>query len=227
MIAFWPRGLDRSPAPAGRAPVVAAVTDGSGARATVTVCGHITGLDAEALSNTLVSALMEFREGLSLDLSEVSYCDAAGLRVLLDVREQGLAAGRTVVVAAAGGFMRRLLETTGTAELFATDPESAAPDDSPLASAVRAALLRAGFPLTGRPGVPGFLHVRPEGDAVDVFWRTGDDRLSARGADRVLGDAVTGALTRAGLRIEGRTAIGVRAVGGPGPHSPRPVEPAD
>ncbi|MEV1050193.1 STAS domain-containing protein [Streptomyces sp. NPDC059017] len=227
MIAFWPRGLDRSPVPAGPAHVVAAVTDGGGDRATVTVCGHVTGLDADGPAGTLVAALQRSRAGLDLDLSQVTYCDAAGLRMLLEVREQALASGRTVVVTEAGGFMGRLLEKTGTARLFTAGTESAGPDPTPLASAVRTALLRAGFPLAGRPGVPGFLHVRPDGEAVDVFWRTGGDRVTTRAADRVLGDAVAGALTGSGLTIERRTDIGVRAVGAIAPHSGLAAGPAD
>ncbi|MCZ7456464.1 STAS domain-containing protein [Streptomyces sp. WMMC940] len=227
MIAFWPRGLDRSPAPAGPAHVVAAVTDGGGARATVTVCGHVTGLDACGLDGTLVAALQQSRTGLDLDLSQVTYCDTAGLRMLLDVREQALASGRTVLVTVAGSFMGHLLDKTGTAQLFTTGTEPAGPDGTPLASAVRTALLRAGFPLTGRPGVPGFLHVRPDGEAVDVFWRTGGDRVGTRAADRVLGDAVAGALTGSGLKIERRTDIGVRAVGGTTPHTGPATRPAD
>ncbi|MDI9883665.1 STAS domain-containing protein [Streptomyces sp. HNM0645] len=213
------RGLNRSPAPTGSAPVVAAVTDDSDGRATVTVRGHVTGLDAGGLDGTLVAALQRSRAGLDLDLSQVTYCDAAGLRMLLDVREQALASGRTVLVTAAGDFMGRLLATTGTARLFSTGTDPAGPDGAPLASAVRTTLLRSGFPLTDRPGVPGFLHVRPDGDAVDVVWGTGGDHMTTRAADRVLGDAVAGALTGSELTIEQRTDIGVRAVGGTGPRS--------
>ncbi|MEU2110174.1 STAS domain-containing protein [Streptomyces sp. NPDC019507] len=225
MIAFWPRGLDRSPTRAEPASVVAAVTDGTRGRATVTVCGHLTGLDAEVLETTLVSALQASSEGLDLDLSQVSYCDTAGLRMLVELRERALASGRTVVVTTAGGVMRRLMETTGTAQFFIPCPQVEEPDPSPLVATVRTALLRAGLPLTARLAVSGFLHVRADGDAVDVSWRTGDDRESTGAADRVLGDAVVAALTRVGLRIQGRTAAGVRATADPVPSAPGTTQP--
>jgi anti-anti-sigma factor len=68
--------------------------------------------------------------GIVLDLSGVSFCDSAGLNVLLGVRRQAEASGAVVVLAAVPEALLRILEMTGVDQLLpvyatAADAEAA------------------------------------------------------------------------------------------------------
>ncbi len=123
-----PVGGDQGPDPArrcngsGRArdPRLAlTVTSGEHGRSRVLVVGEIDLDVAEEFRRTLLEAL-ESGDGLELDLTRVSFCDCSALRVLMELRDRGLAAGRVVVVVEASWCVWRLLELTDTGDLLAT-----------------------------------------------------------------------------------------------------------
>src|SRR3954464_12850531 len=59
-----------------------------------------------------------------LDLAEVTFLDSGGMRTLVLAQRELAAAGRTLTIGAASPKVRRLLELTGTDQLFGspTDP---------------------------------------------------------------------------------------------------------
>ncbi|WP_327308641.1 STAS domain-containing protein [Streptomyces sp. NBC_01298] len=56
-----------------------------------------------------------------VDLSELTFCDSAGLNLLLRARLQAVESGRTLRLAAPNAQMLRLLEITGSLPLFPID----------------------------------------------------------------------------------------------------------
>jgi stage II sporulation protein AA (anti-sigma F factor antagonist) len=65
-------------------------------------------------------------DALVLDLHEVTFIDSSALRELLYARESLVRSGRRVVLAGVPVSVRRILEITGTGELFETAPTRAA-----------------------------------------------------------------------------------------------------
>ncbi|MFF9197748.1 STAS domain-containing protein [Streptomyces sp. NPDC014779] len=57
-----------------------------------------------------------------IDLQNSSFCDSTGLNLLLAARERALAAGNRITLAAPSHQMIRLLEITGSADLFDLGP---------------------------------------------------------------------------------------------------------
>ncbi|MHC3467403.1 ANTAR domain-containing protein [Streptomyces sp. 7R007] len=88
-----------------------------GDRTTVTVRGELD-LDGRRLADRLHDALDRSTTGVDLDLGEVAFCDCSGLNLLLDLRRRALDQSKTVVIRACGPTVERLLELTGTRELF-------------------------------------------------------------------------------------------------------------
>ncbi|MFJ4690612.1 anti-sigma factor antagonist [Streptomyces sp. NPDC088766] len=98
-----------------------------GDRVAVEIRGELD-LDAtEQLEHALRAALAAAAGAVELDLGAVVFCDCAALNVLLELRERGLRQGKRVVIRSAAPAVERLLELTGTAQLF-TD---AGPDPRP------------------------------------------------------------------------------------------------
>jgi anti-sigma B factor antagonist len=60
--------------------------------------------------------------GLVIDLRDVTFIDSSALRELLSAREEAVAAGRRIVLAGVAAAVQRLLEMTGTEDLFETAP---------------------------------------------------------------------------------------------------------
>jgi anti-sigma B factor antagonist len=60
--------------------------------------------------------------GLVIDLGAVTFADSSALRELLHARQELLARGSRLILAAVPGSVRRLLEITGTADRFETAP---------------------------------------------------------------------------------------------------------
>ncbi|MGW1763811.1 anti-sigma factor antagonist [Streptomyces sp. NPDC002073] len=87
-------------------------------RALARVAGEIDLDQAEDLHQDLSAALDAARTGLDLDLSDVTFCDASGLRVLLDMDALAAGTGKTLVLTALGPRVSRLLELTDTLHLF-------------------------------------------------------------------------------------------------------------
>lgn len=83
----------------------------------VTVRGELD-IGAQWLQPELRDILGRSATGVDLDLSAVRFCDCGGLNVLLDLRHHALDQGKTVAVRACSPVVRRLLDLTGTGELF-------------------------------------------------------------------------------------------------------------
>ncbi|MEV6612709.1 anti-sigma factor antagonist [Streptomyces sp. NPDC051051] len=105
-----------------------------GDRVAVEIRGELDLDAAEQLGHALRAALAAAAGAVELDLGAVVFCDCAALNVLLELRERGLRQGKKVVVRSAAPAVERLLELTGTAQLFADadpHPADAAPDPGP------------------------------------------------------------------------------------------------
>src|SRR3954470_3303270 len=63
--------------------------------------------------------------GLVIDLRDVTFIDSSGLRELLNAQESVVGAGRRIVLSGVPATVQRLLEMTGTTELFETAPTRA------------------------------------------------------------------------------------------------------
>ncbi|WP_371637128.1 STAS domain-containing protein [Streptomyces zaomyceticus] len=86
---------------------------------TVVVSGEIDSANASALRRTLRLALLAHPAGVTLDLSAVTFCDCAGLRAVLNARQQRLdGAHRALALGPVSPRVMRLLELTGTRELL-------------------------------------------------------------------------------------------------------------
>ncbi|NEB77614.1 STAS domain-containing protein [Streptomyces sp. SID14478] len=120
-----PHGIRIAPS----APLVEAHDRGE--RISVTVYGDVDIDVAPALHDALQQALRRSAAGLDLELEPLRFCDAAGLRVLLQVRESALESGKTVYIRSASPLVTRLLEITRTGALFAgTTPHEPASRES-------------------------------------------------------------------------------------------------
>ncbi|MFJ4466644.1 anti-sigma factor antagonist [Streptomyces sp. NPDC089424] len=87
-------------------------------RSAVTVSGELDLHAADTLRTALRDALKSATGGVDLDLRGVTFCDCSALNVLLALREQALAEGKTVTIQALGPAAERLLTLTGTLPLF-------------------------------------------------------------------------------------------------------------
>lgn len=105
-----------------------------GDRMTVTVWGELD-LGSRRLLPDLHDILTLSGSGLDLRLDAVGFCDCSGLNMLLDLRLRALDQGKTVTVRSSGRAVERLLDLTGTREVFAApDPHQDAvhpPADEP------------------------------------------------------------------------------------------------
>lgn len=127
------------------------VTYGSGPGSfALVVRGEIDGFTAPILAG-LVGALIDGGRGdVVLDLSEVAFMDAAGLRVIVDSSNRLGVAGRTLTVRSPSAIVRRILEVTGLDALIearsvevtanALGPEQRKGDSSALVSATPSGL---------------------------------------------------------------------------------------
>ncbi|MFG1699665.1 STAS domain-containing protein [Nonomuraea sp. NPDC049309] len=77
------------------------------------IYGDIDLYTSVTLREELLSALSYSNSMLVLDLSEVTFCDAAGLAVLVDVQQRARPMGITLALAEPRPFMTRLLRITG------------------------------------------------------------------------------------------------------------------
>ncbi|MFF0079262.1 ANTAR domain-containing protein [Streptomyces canus] len=106
----------------------------AGERADVTCRGEFD-IGAQALQSELYAVLDRSATGVDLDLGGVGFCDCGGLNLLLDLRREALAQGKTVTVQAYSRAVGRLLDLTGARELFVTEDSGNfdAPAAEPLA----------------------------------------------------------------------------------------------
>ncbi|GAA3255026.1 STAS domain-containing protein [Nonomuraea helvata] len=80
---------------------------------TVHLSGDIDIFTSAALRQQLMSTLHYSTSLLILDLSQVSFCDAGGLAVLVGIQHRAQSMGITLVLTAPRPFMTRLLHMTG------------------------------------------------------------------------------------------------------------------
>ncbi|MGW2039466.1 STAS domain-containing protein [Streptomyces virginiae] len=114
-------------------------------RTRVRVSGEIDMEDAAEVREHLAAALDAAPGGLDVDLAGVTFCDSSGLHVLLDLNQQALEAGKTLVLTALSRTVVRLLHITGTRGVLTVE-------DLP-ASDARHPVTRSGVDGTG-PGSP-------------------------------------------------------------------------
>lgn len=101
-------------------------------------------LSGQLLRGDLHEALRRSASGVDLDLTALTFCDCSGLNILLDLRLRALGQGKTVVVRGSSPAFERLLDLTGTWDLFVPpgpDDEGTAPtarhDANPRAASPR------------------------------------------------------------------------------------------
>ncbi|MGW4194979.1 STAS domain-containing protein [Streptomyces sp. NPDC005004] len=122
--------------PPGQAAVTCA---SSGSRNRVTVRGELDLVSGDRIRARLVEALTASPHRLELDLSGLTFCDCAGLNVLLELRHRALRQGKAVTIQAASPEVERLLDLTGAQELFSperswcSEPASFGPTSQPSA----------------------------------------------------------------------------------------------
>ncbi|MEU1803566.1 ANTAR domain-containing protein [Streptomyces sp. NPDC019937] len=90
-------------------------------------------LSGQLLRGDLHEALRRSASGVDLDLTALTFCDCSGLNILLNLRLRALGQGKTVVVRGSSPAVERLLDVTGTWDLFVPP----GPDDGGTAPTAR------------------------------------------------------------------------------------------
>ncbi|MEU3827010.1 STAS domain-containing protein [Streptomyces sp. SID486] len=109
----------RRPLPPGLA--IASYTPG-GSRTRVEIRGELDLDSGNRLRTGLLEALADSATGLDLDLSGLTFCDCAGLGVLLDLRQRASSQNKSVLVRAGSPLVDRLLHLIGVRGLSAPHP---------------------------------------------------------------------------------------------------------
>ncbi|MFI1660439.1 STAS domain-containing protein [Streptomyces sp. NPDC020472] len=133
-------------------------------RTSARVSGEIDLDNAAEVREALTAALDASCSGLDVDLAALTFCDSAGLHVLLDVHQQALQAGKSLALTALSRPVARLLRITGTQEVL-TASDLPAPE-AHHADACRPARAKA---LTGqRSPLPFEIRTRHFGQTVHL-----------------------------------------------------------
>jgi anti-sigma B factor antagonist len=85
---------------------------------TFTLQGRVDSVGAVELEQALYEALGAGRIQIILDLSQVTYINSAGLRILADVLTQNQANGGNLVLVAPSSRVRRVLQIVGFDRFF-------------------------------------------------------------------------------------------------------------
>jgi anti-anti-sigma factor len=119
------------------------VSDGA-ASATVRLAGEID-VTSVGVVRRAVADLLAGTRRVILDLGDVTFCDVAGARCLVEARRQAGEAGTDLVVRYPRGPVRRVLDLTGTLPLVCPDlaPTSVLAFDAAVVSACAAGILQA------------------------------------------------------------------------------------
>ncbi|RVX40549.1 anti-sigma-factor antagonist [Nonomuraea polychroma] len=86
---------------------------GTSAPTTIHLSGEIDLFTTAALRRQLLNVLRHSSNLLILDLSQVSFCDAGGLAVLVGIQRRARAQGIALALTAPRPYMSRLLHLTG------------------------------------------------------------------------------------------------------------------
>lgn len=84
----------------------------------VTVQGEVDAASSGALRSGVKDALAGGYKKVLLDLTDVSFIDSAGLRVLIDSQKLGENTGVSVKIESASDVVKRLLEMTALTDRF-------------------------------------------------------------------------------------------------------------
>ena len=107
------------------------VVDGSGDRACVKVEGELDVASARVLRDVLEAAIASEVGHIDVDMSLTTFCDSAGLTVLLTGRRQFHLAARQLRIVRASRPVLRLLDLTGTRQLLSAERTGAATSGPP------------------------------------------------------------------------------------------------
>ncbi|MEV4003495.1 STAS domain-containing protein [Actinomadura sp. NPDC049753] len=88
----------------------------------ITITGDLDVSSAPSLREPLETALRDAGPHVVIDLSEVTFCDAAGLALLTGARRLTEPEGVAIVLAAPRPHMARLLRVSGLSRVFAVRP---------------------------------------------------------------------------------------------------------
>ncbi|MFF4746575.1 STAS domain-containing protein [Streptomyces chengbuensis] len=118
---FGPWGAGTAAAAAPAAPPLPFSTDsypGGCGRLVMVIRGELDHDTAPALRRALQEALARSRSGLEIDLRAVPFLDCSGLNVLLRLRREAQAHGKSLELGPRSPAVTRLLALSGTASLF-------------------------------------------------------------------------------------------------------------
>ncbi|RSS44818.1 anti-sigma factor antagonist [Streptomyces sp. WAC07061] len=101
---------------------VAVVFESGPQRVLARVSGEIDMDEAPGLREELTAALEAGDTGLDVDLAAVTFCDSAGLHVLLDLDELAVQAGKTLVLTALSRPVARVLHLSGVERVLTVRP---------------------------------------------------------------------------------------------------------
>ncbi|GCD41900.1 ANTAR domain-containing protein [Streptomyces paromomycinus] len=102
--------------------LVAIEVTADGDRTSLTIKGELDWNTGQHIEPGLHAALAHCVHGLDLRLSSVRFCDCAGLGLLLDLRRRALALDKTLTITATSRAVERILDLSGTRDLFETPP---------------------------------------------------------------------------------------------------------
>lgn len=77
---------------------------------------------ASEFEQEIIRSLDRASEGVSIDLTDVSYLDSSSVRALLRASEAAEDNGKKLQVTGASGITRRVLELTGVDEVLGLEP---------------------------------------------------------------------------------------------------------
>ena len=98
-------------------------------RAVVSLAGELDADTAVALQHQLAALVLQGRKHVVLDLADVPFMDSSGLNSVLRARSETLRYDGSLLLAAPGPAVRRLLDLTGvslTSPLYASSEEALA-----------------------------------------------------------------------------------------------------
>ncbi|MFE9845286.1 STAS domain-containing protein [Streptomyces goshikiensis] len=110
-------------------PTIAIAVHPGPRRTRAQVSGEMDADNQDDVRAALGAALDSSTSGLDLDLSALTFCDSAGLHLLIDLQHAAATTGKTLVLHAPSPQLNRLLALTGAAPLFTVHAPPAHPSD--------------------------------------------------------------------------------------------------
>ena len=89
-----------------------------GATASVSLAGELDVHTAPQVAEVLDGALDAGATSITIDVSQLRFCDSSGIQVLVQARERALTAGGSVRLAGVHGTVEKVLSVTGLLELL-------------------------------------------------------------------------------------------------------------